>query len=277
VHPDVMIACISGGTDPGACFLTACPMLPTYAGEMACRELGLSVHAYDDAGTPVIDQVGELVLTQPIPSLPLFFWGDPGGKRYFESYFETYPGVWRHGDWLRLIPRPESVTGIIYGRSDSTINRHGIRMGTAEIYRVVEESPDVLDSIVVDLEYLGKESFMALFVVLRAQAGATRSLDGESAGRASRDPLASPAETGIAPALRKQLLESIRQRLSARHVPNEVFAIADVPRTLSGKKMEVPVKKLLLGHPIEKAANRDSMSNPSSLDYFVAFARGRGA
>jgi acetoacetyl-CoA synthetase len=276
VNRDVMIACISGGTDPGACFLTASPMLPTYAGEMACRELGVAVHAFDDAGNPVLDEVGELVLTEPIPSLPLFFWGDTGGKRYFESYFETYPGVWRHGDWLRLVPRAESVTGIIYGRSDSTINRHGIRMGTAEIYRVVEESPDVLDSIVVDLEYLGKESFMALFVVLAepVRLGDTRP-DGEAAGRASQRATVAEAETGVPATLRKQLLDSIRTRLSARHVPNEVFAISDVPRTLSGKKMEVPVKKLLLGQPVEKSANRDSMSNPASLDYFMAFARGR--
>lgn len=277
VHPDVMIACISGGTDPGACFLTACPILPTYAGEMACRELGVAVHAYDDAGQPVIDQVGELVLTQPIPSLPLFFWGDEGGKRYFESYFDTYPGVWRHGDWLRLVPRGEAVAGIIYGRSDSTINRHGIRMGTSELYRVVEEFPEVQDSLVVDLEYLGKESFMALFVVLTRPADAAAPvLDAVRAGKASATGKATPEDTGVPTALRKQLLDAIRTRLSARHVPNEVFAIAEVPRTLSGKKMEVPVKKLLLGQPVTKAANRDSMSNPGSLDYFIAFARGRG-
>jgi acetoacetyl-CoA synthetase len=276
VHPDVMVACISGGTDPGACFLTACPMLPTYAGEMACRELGLSVYAFDDAGKPVFDQVGELVLTEPIPSLPLFFWGDTDGRRYQESYFDTYPGVWRHGDWLKLIERPESVTGIIYGRSDSTINRHGIRMGTAEIYRVVEEFPEIADSIVVDLEYLGKESFMALFVVLvRPEGDAPGAFDGARAGRASCTPNAAASETGVQATLRKKLLDAIRSKLSARHVPNEVFAIAEVPRTLSGKKMEVPVKKLLLGHPIEKAANRDSMANPGSLDYFAAFARGR--
>ena len=155
VKEDMMLAGISGGTDPGAAFLTSCPILPVHAGEMQCRGLGVAVHALDDSGKEVMDEVGELVVTEPMPSMPLYFWGDEDGKRYHESYFETYPGLWRHGDWLRLIPRPESVTGIIYGRSDSTINRHGLRMGTSEIYRVVEEFPEVLDSLVIDLEYLG--------------------------------------------------------------------------------------------------------------------------
>ncbi|ODU67856.1 MAG: acetoacetate--CoA ligase [Lautropia sp. SCN 66-9] len=180
VHDDVMLASISGGTDPGAAFLTSCPILPIYAGEMQCRGLGTAIHAYDDAGQPMIGQVGELVCTQPLPppgapcctqplpSMPLYFWGDADGRRYFESYFDTFPGppnVWRHGDWLKLIERPESVTSMIFGRSDSTINRHGIRMGTAELYRVVEEFDEVIDSLVIDLEYLGRESFLALFVV----------------------------------------------------------------------------------------------------------------
>jgi acetoacetyl-CoA synthetase len=250
VHPDVLLASISGGTDTGAAFLTSCPILPVYEGEMQCRGLGVAVAALDDEGREVTDQVGELVVAQPMPSMPLYFWGDADGKRYRESYFETYPGVWRHGDWLRLIPRPESVTSVIYGRSDSTINRHGIRMGTSEIYRVVEEFPDIADSLVIDLEYLGRPSFMALFVVLR-EAGAA----------------------GVPVELRARLFEAIRSKLSARHVPNEVFAIPEVPRTLSGKKMEVPVKKILLGHPVDKSANRDAMANPGSLDWFVAFAR----
>jgi acetoacetyl-CoA synthetase len=269
-HPDVLLASISGGTDPGAAFLTSCPTLPVYAGEMQCRGLGVKVAAYDDEGNPVLDQVGELVIEEPLPSMPLYFWGDEGGKRYSESYFETWPGIWRHGDWLRLVPRPESVTAVIYGRSDSTINRHGIRMGTSELYRVVDELPEVADSLVVDLEYLGRESFLALFIVLR-DAAAT---GGEQAGRAS---LSEPgaAETGVPEGLRKQLLGGIREKLSARHVPDGVFAIPEVPRTLSGKKMEVPVKKILLGQPVEKSVNRDSMANPGSIDWFVAFARGR--
>lgn len=249
IHSDLMLASISGGTDPGTSFVGACPILPIYAGEMQARGLGVATYSFDDAGCAIYDEVGELVCTQPMPSMPLYFWNDVGGKRYFASYFEQYPGVWRHGDWLKLIRRDESVTAVIYGRSDSTINRHGIRMGTSELYRVVEDFPEVLDSLVVDLEYLGRESYMALFVVLR-------------------DPSAQiPAE------IKKSLLDALRTRLSARHVPNEVFAIAEVPRTISGKKMEVPVKKILLGQPVEKSANRDSMANPASLDWFIALER----
>ena len=251
VHPDMLLASISGGTEAGAAFLTSCPTLPVYAGEMQCRALGVAVRSLDDGGREVMDQVGELVIAEPMPSMPLRFWGDPGDKRYRESYFETWPSLWKHGDWLQLIPRHDSVTGIIYGRSDSTINRHGIRMGTSEIYRVVEEFPEVADSLVVDLEYLGRESFLPLFVVLR-EAGASVTAD-----------------------LRERLFQAIRTKISARHVPNEVFAIPEVPRTLSGKKMEVPVRKILLGHPIERAANRDAMANPASLDWFVEFAGAR--
>lgn len=249
IHHDVMLASISGGTDPGTSFVGACPTLPIFAGEMQARGLGIATYAYDDAGNAIYDEVGELVCALPMPSMPLYFWNDEGGKRYFESYFEQYPGVWRHGDWLKLIRRKESVTSVIYGRSDSTINRHGIRMGTSELYRVVESFAEVLDSLVIDLEYLGRESYMALFVVL--------------ADRSSQVP----------EALKKTLLDAIRTRLSARHVPNEVYAIAEVPRTISGKKMEVPVKKLLLGQPVAKAANRDSMANPGSLDWFVEFGK----
>jgi acetoacetyl-CoA synthetase len=251
VHPDALLASISGGTEAGAAFLTSCPILPVYAGEMQCRGLGVAVYAFDDGGHEVMDDVGELVITEPMPSMPLYFWNDADDKRYRESYFETWPGIWRHGDWLRLIRRDESVTAIVYGRSDSTINRHGIRMGTSEIYRVVEEFPEVADSLVVDLEYLGRESFLPLFVVLR---------DGS---------------TSVSPDLRRRLFDAIRTRISPRHVPNEVFAIPEVPRTLSGKKMEVPVRRILLGHAVERAANRDAMANPTSLDWFVAFARER--
>ncbi|HSB18931.1 MAG TPA: acetoacetate--CoA ligase [Anaeromyxobacteraceae bacterium] len=280
VHPDVLLASISGGTDPGAAFLTSCPALPVYAGEMQCRGLGVAVESYDDAGRPGMDRVGELVVARPMPSMPLRFWGDGDGRRYFESYFDVYPGVWRHGDWLRLVPRPESVTGVIYGRSDSTINRHGIRMGTSEIYRVVEERPEIADSLVVDLEYLGRESYLALFVVLRAPGGTAGAgargpaPPGESAGRASAG---GGGEDGVDPGLRRLLLDAIREKLSARHVPDGVFAVPEVPRTLSGKKLEVPVRKILLGHPAEKAVNRDSMANPGSMDWFLDFARGRAA
>ncbi len=244
---DVLIAAISGGTDVAAAFVGACPIMPVIAGEMQARGLGIAVHALDDAGNPLDDEVGELVVTRPMPSMPLYFWNDADGKRMHESYFDMYPGLWRHGDWIRITPRGGAV---IYGRSDTTINRHGIRMGTAEIYRVVEEFPEVLDSLVVDLEYLGRESYMPLFVVLR-QAG---SLDDD---------------------LQRRLCNAIRTELSARHVPNEVVAVPEVPRTLTGKKMELPIKKLLLGMPLEKAANPDAMANPDSLKFYMDFAARR--
>ncbi len=279
VSSDVRLGCISGGTDPGACFLTTCSILPVYAGEMQCRELGVATYAFDDAGNAIYDEVGELVVTLPMPSMPLFFWGDDDGSRYFESYFEPYPGVWCHGDWVKLIPRKESVTGIIFGRSDSTINRHGIRMGTSEIYRVIEEFDEVLDSLVVDLEYLERDSYMALFVVLRTP-GAKQMLltgpapEGQIAGDASRGK-PTVEQTGVPVDLRQRLLSAVRTQLSARHVPDEVFAIPAVPRTLSGKKLEIPVKKILLGKDVAKSVNRDSMGNPESIDWFIAFANAR--
>jgi acetoacetyl-CoA synthetase len=244
---DVLIAAISGGTDVAAAFVGACPIMPVVAGEMQCRSLGVAVYALDDAGNALDDEVGELVVTRPMPSMPLYFWNDADGKRMHESYFDMYPGLWRHGDWIRITPRGGAV---IYGRSDTTINRHGIRMGTAEIYRVVEEFPEVLDSLVVDLEYLGKESYMPLFVVLRQGI----SLDED---------------------LQRRLCDAIRTELSARHVPNEVIAAPEVPRTLTGKKMELPIKKLLLGMPLDQAANPDAMANPDSLKFYMDFAARR--
>ena len=250
VKRDVWLVSIAGGTDLAGAFLTGLPTLPVYEGEMQCRALGLKVEAYGDDGRPRIGEVGELVCGAPFPTLPLHFWNDPDGRRYRESYFEPWPGVWRHGDWLRLVPRPEAIGAVIYGRSDATINRHGIRMGTAELYRAVESIPEVLDSLVVDLEYLGRPSYMPLFVVLRSGVALTD-------------------------ALRARIRSSIRAALSARHVPDDILAIAEVPRTLSGKKMELPIKKLLLGQPAERVAHADAMANPSSLAWFVAFARAR--
>ncbi len=244
VKADILLASISGGTDIAAAFVGACPILPLYAGEMQCCSLGVAVRALDDNGHVLIDTVGELVVTEPMPSMPLYFWNDAGNKRYMESYFDHYPGLWRHGDWIRINERGGAV---IYGRSDATINRHGIRMGTAEIYRVVEDLPEVLDSMVVDLEYLGRESWMPLFVVLREGIA----LDAE---------------------LEQRLRDKIRTQLSGRHVPNDIFSVAEIPRTLTGKKMELPIKKLLLGMPLEKIANPDAMSNPGCLQWYSAFA-----
>ncbi len=246
---NILLATISGGTDVIAAFVGACPILPIYAGEMQCRCLGIAVHAMDEQGKPLTDAVGELVVTKPMPSMPLYFWNDAQGRRYRESYFEMYPGWWRHGDWLQITPRGGAV---IYGRSDTTINRHGIRMGTSEIYRVVEAMPEIMDSLVVDLEYLGRESWMPLFVVLRPGAV-------------------------LDDALVKRIFDNIRGALSARHVPNDVFAVAEIPRTLSGKKMELPVKKLLLGMAVAEVASPDAMSNPGSLGFFVELAKSRHA
>jgi acetoacetyl-CoA synthetase len=249
VKRDLWLASISGGTDIAAGFVSCAPTLPVHAGEIQCRELGVAAYAYDESGHPVIDAVGELVITQPMPSMPIYFWSDPEGRRYRESYFEMYPGVWRHGDWIRFTPYGSSV---IYGRSDTTINRHGIRMGTAEIYRVVEDLPEVRDSLVVDLEYLGKPSFMPLFVVL--QPGAV-----------------------LDEALKARIRERIRRDASPRHVPDAIVEVPEIPRTLTGKKMELPVRKLLLGALPEAVASPDAMANPGSFEVFVRYAAQRAA
>ena len=241
---DTWLFSTSGGTDLCTAFVGGTPLLPVYRGELQARALGAAVEAWDEDGNSVIDQVGELVVTEPMPSMPVFFWGDPDGSRYRASYFEHYPGVWRHGDWIEITSRG---TAVIYGRSDSTINRAGVRMGTSEIYRAVLGLDDVLDALVVDVPRPGTEGWMPLFVVLREDAG----LDEE---------------------LRREIARRVREQCSPRHVPDEVFAIAEVPRTLSGKALEVPVKRILSGTPPERAASRDSLANPAALDWFVDLA-----
>ena len=251
---DIWLAPISGGTDFAGAFVGGLITQPVVEGEMQCRCLGASVEAWSEpdangVGRPLIDEVGELVCTKPMPSMPLFFWGDTDGRRYHDSYFDMYPGIWRHGDWIRITPRGGAI---IYGRSDATINRHGIRMGTSELYRAVEALPEVLDSLVVDLEYLGRESWMPLFVVLREGLV-------------------------LDEALTKRIKQVIREALSARHVPNDVFQVSAIPRTLSGKKMELPVKKLLLGASPDAVLKRDAMANADCVDWFVELARARQA
>ncbi|EED70067.1 acetoacetate--CoA ligase [Comamonas testosteroni] len=286
---------LSGGTDFAGAFIGGNRDLPLVPGVMQCRQLGAAVEAWNEEGQPVMDEVGELVCTQPIPSMPLFLWGDvstaespqgakapsggarlrgsdlhpvgerggdPFGKRYLSSYFDMYPAghgrqpgggdgpaemgpVWRHGDWIKLLSEGGCI---IYGRSDATINRHGLRMGTSEIYSAVEALPEVLDSMVVDLEYLGKDSYMPLFVALRPGV----ELDA---------------------ALRERINKAIRSALSPRFVPDDIFAVAEIPRTLSGKKQELPIKKLLLGQPLAKVVNKDAMANPGCLDWYEGFAR----
>ncbi len=278
VKPDVWLFSTSGGTDVCTAFVGGCPLLPVYMGELQCRALGCAVEAWDERGRGVVDEVGELVLTEPLPSMPLFFWGDPPaheptdgavrtrgeaavdgdgsdvsgrpiggrpiGERYRESYFSMYPGIWRHGDWIRITPRGGAV---IYGRSDATINRQGVRMGTSEIYRAAGAVEEVVDALVVDLPHEQLELWMLLFVVLRDGAV----LDDE---------------------LKKRIVRRIREDCSPRHVPNEILRIEDVPRTLSGKVLEVPVKRILMGIAPEQAASIDSLANPRALDYFVELA-----
>jgi acetoacetyl-CoA synthetase len=192
----------------------------------------------------VVEEVGELVVTEPMPLMPTRFWGDEDGSRYRESYFEMFPGIWRHGDWLELTRRG---TAVIYGRSDSTINRGGIRMGTSEIYRAVLSIEEIVDALVVDVPRPGTDGWMPLFLVMREGA----ELDEE---------------------LPREIARRVREQCSPRHVPDEVFQIDEVPRTLSGKALEVPVKRILMGAPVEKVASRDSLANPAALDYFVAMA-----
>jgi acetoacetyl-CoA synthetase len=247
VGSDIWLFSTSGGTDVCTAFVGGCPLLPVYEGELQCRVLGCAVEAWDEAGNSVTDEVGELVVTEPMPSMPLFLWGDDDGERLRESYFSMYPGVWRHGDWIRITPRGGAV---IYGRSDSTINRQGVRMGTSEIYRAAGAVPEVLDTLVVDVPRRGGEGelSMILFVVL-------------APGAALDDELAA------------QIKRRIREDCSPRHVPNEILQIEEVPRTLSGKVLEVPVKRILMGAPPQEAASVDSLANPRSLDYFVELAR----
>jgi acetoacetyl-CoA synthetase len=241
VGADTWLFSTSGGTDVCTAFVGGVPILPVYRGELQGRSLGCAVEAFDEDGNSVVDEVGELVLTEPLPSMPVFLWGDEDGSRYRASYFEMYPGIWRHGDWIEITSRG---TAIIYGRSDSTINRSGVRMGTSEIYRAVASVGEVTDALVVDLPRPGTEGWMPLFVVLREGV----ELDDE---------------------LRSELARRVREQCSPRHVPDEVFAIAEVPRTLSGKVLEVPVKRILMGTPPEQAASRDSLANPAALDWFV--------
>jgi acetoacetyl-CoA synthetase len=245
VKTDLLLGSVSGGTDVCTAFVLSCPILPVHAGEIQCRGLGARVEAYDEQGHPIVGEVGELVITEPLPSMPLFFWNDPDDQRYQASYFDVFPGVWRHGDWIKIAPGGGCV---IYGRSDSTLNRAGVRMGSSEFYRVVEELPEVLDSLVVDTGQLGSEGRLLLFVVLRSGA----SLD---------EPL------------QARIREKLRQELSPRYVPDEIYVVPEVPCTLNGKKLEVPVKRILSGTPPEKVVTPDAIANPRSINFFIDLAR----
>ena len=247
VGSDTWLFSTSGGTDLCTAFVGGCPIVPVYEGELQARSLGASVEAWDPDGRPLVGEVGELVITEPMPSMPLYLWNDPDGERYRDSYFSTYPGIWRHGDWIEITERG---TAIISGRSDSTINRGGVRMGTAEIYRAVLAVDEVVDALVVDVPREGGDDWMPLFVVMREGAELDEDLE-------------------------KRIRTRIREDASPRHVPNEIVAVKAVPRTLSGKVLELPVKRILMGTPPEKAASRDSLANPDALDFFVSWAASR--
>ena len=249
VKDDVWLASISGGTDVCSPFVGGCPILPVHSGEIQCRSLGSKVEAFDGEGKPVIGQVGELVLTEPIPSMPLYLWGDRDGSRYMESYFAVYPGVWRHGDWIEITKRGSCI---IFGRSDATIKRMGVRIGTSEIYRAVESLPEVTDSLAVEMDRPGEEGKMLLFVAT-AQG---RKVDGD---------------------LEESIRAKIRADISPRYVPDVIVQAPAIPRTLNGKKMEVPVKRVLLGEDPSKVLNLGAVSDPASFDFFVELARSGGA
>jgi acetoacetyl-CoA synthetase len=245
VGRELILSSASGGTDVCTAFVAAAPLRPVRAGEIPCRCLGAKVEAYDERGEPVIGERGELVLTAPMPSMPVSFWGDEDGSRYRDAYFARYPGVWRHGDWIRITERGSCI---ITGRSDATLNRGGVRMGTSEFYRAVEEFEEVRDSLVVHLEE--PEDRLILFV---ATSGGSDAVE-----------------------LEGRIAQRIRERLSPRHVPDEIHTVRDVPRTLSGKKLEVPVKRLLAGADLEDVASEGALANPESLDDYREVARSRG-
>ncbi len=245
VKADLWLASISGGTDVASAFVTCAPLLPVRAGELQCRALGAAVDAFDEQGHSVVDQTGELVITEPMPSMPVFLWNDPDFSRYRASYFDMYPGVWRHGDWIRLTPEGSAV---IQGRSDSTLNRLGVRIGTSEVYSAVESLPEIRDSLVIGLELPKGGYYMPLFVVVS---------DGYT----------------LDDALKHKINATIRDHFSPRHVPDEIVAVPAIPRTLSDKKMEVPVKKLFMGVAIGEAANVGATRSPQAVEFFAELAR----
>lgn len=239
VKEDLWVQGISGGTDVCTAFLCGSPILPVKAGMMQCRALGACVEAYDGKGQPVIGEVGELVLTEPLPSMPIYFWNDAGNVRYMEAYFSYFPGVWRHGDWVKI---DEDGSAAIYGRSDATLKKHGVRMGTSELYACVEDISWVNEALVVGLE-LDTGYFMPLFVSVK--------------------------EGNLTEERKDEIRRKIRKELSPRYVPDEIFQVPQIPKTLNGKKLELPVKRLLSGESLEKALNIDSVSNPESLNAFI--------
>lgn len=245
IKSDLWLCSMSGGTDVCTAFVGGVPTEQVYVGEIQRRALGCAMYAFDEMGSSVVNEVGEMVITKPMPSMPIYFWNDDRKERYRSSYFEMYKGIWRHGDWLKITDRN---TLIILGRSDATLNRHGIRIGTAEIYRSLNKISSIKDSLIVNLELKGGRHYMPLFVVMN---------------------------TGISldDAIKQKIKQQLRSDYSPRHVPDEIIEIKDIPYTISGKKLEAPVKKILLGIPVEKAANEGAMRNPASLDFFIELSQ----
>lgn len=246
IKDDVWLCSMAGGTDVCTAFVGGCPDYPVYPGEIQCRALGVSLYAYNDEGLPVEDELGEMIIDKPMPSMPIYFWNDNHNKRYIASYFEDFPGKWRHGDFIKLNSKTHGL--IIYGRSDATLNRHGIRIGTAEIYRAVDKIVEVEDALIVNLELEEGKHYMPLFVKMKI-------------GQKLSDDI--KAKINI----------QLKTEYSPRHVPDEIIEVPDIPYTISGKKMEAPIKKILLGMSLEKSINFDAMRNPESVDFFIAYAK----
>ena len=248
VGDDLAMHVISGGTDFAAAVVLDAPWLPVTAGEMSCRGLGLAVEAWDEQGRPLVDEVGELVVTAPMPSMPLRIWGDESGERLHDAYFDVYPGVWRHGDWVTISARG---TAVVHGRSDSTLNRHGVRMGSADIYAAVEAMPEVAEALVLGVELAGGGYWLPLFV--RLAEGVT-------------------LDDGLVERIRSR----VREQASPRHVPDEVVAVPAIPHTATGKKLEVPLKRIAQGVPLDRALNLGAVDDPQAVHWFVAHLSARG-
>ncbi|MBK6372953.1 MAG: acetoacetate--CoA ligase [Saprospiraceae bacterium] len=245
IKDDIWLTSMSGGTDVCTAFVGGCIVRPVYEGEIQCRALGCALYCLDEDGNKLENEEGEMVITEPMPCMPIYFWNDEEKVRYNESYFEMYDGLWRHGDWIR-ITQDDGV--VIYGRSDATLNKQGIRIGTSEIYRSLDHIQEIVDSLIVNIEKKDGDHFMPLFVMLKE-------------GIILDD------------ILKKRIKSQLRSDYSPRHVPDEIIQVADIPYTLSGKKMETPIKKILMGRPVEKCVNADTMRNPTSIDYFVQLAK----
>ncbi|GAB5553910.1 MAG: acetoacetate--CoA ligase [Saprospiraceae bacterium] len=245
IKKDLWLCSMSGGTDVCTAFVGGNPLAPVYEGEIQSRALGCALFAFDDNGSIIENEVGEMVITKPMPSMPIYFWNDPDKIRYLSSYFAMYEGVWRHGDWVKIT---DHNSLIISGRSDATLNRQGIRIGTAEIYQSLNKIPAIQDSLIVNLELSGGRHYMPLFVVL-------------------------PDDHHLSSALEDKIKAQLKNDYSPRHVPDEIIQVEDIPYTISGKKLEAPVKKLLMGMALSKAANKDAMRNPDALEFFKNFAQ----